>query len=62
MVEAFSVIIQVASFRLTGSASSACRHSTPLRARGVKEPQIIIRFWIVAFIFALFTLMTLKLR
>jgi phospho-N-acetylmuramoyl-pentapeptide-transferase len=29
---------------------------------GWKEPQIIIRFWIVGFIFALFTLMTLKLR
>jgi phospho-N-acetylmuramoyl-pentapeptide-transferase len=29
---------------------------------GWKEPQIIIRFWIVASIFALFTLMTLKLR
>ena len=29
---------------------------------GWKEPQIIIRFWIVAFVFALFSLTTLKLR
>jgi phospho-N-acetylmuramoyl-pentapeptide-transferase len=29
---------------------------------GWKEPQIIIRFWIVALMFALFSLTTLKLR
>jgi phospho-N-acetylmuramoyl-pentapeptide-transferase len=63
MVEAFSVMIQVASFRLTGRRvfrMSPLHHHFELA--GWKEPQIIIRFWILAFIFALFTLMTLKLR
>jgi phospho-N-acetylmuramoyl-pentapeptide-transferase len=63
MVEAFSVILQVASFRLTGKRvfrMSPLHHHFELV--GWKEPQIIIRFWIVAFIFTLFTLMTLKLR
>jgi phospho-N-acetylmuramoyl-pentapeptide-transferase len=63
MVEAFSVIIQVTSFRLTGRRvfrMSPLHHHFELV--GWKEPQIIIRFWIVAFVFALFSLMTLKLR
>ena len=63
MVEAFSVILQVASFRLTGKRvfrMSPLHHHFELV--GWKEPQIIIRFWIVAFVFALFSLMTLKLR
>jgi phospho-N-acetylmuramoyl-pentapeptide-transferase len=57
------VIVQVASFRLTGKRlfrMSPLHHHFELV--GWKEPQIIIRFWIVAVIFALFTLMTLKLR
>jgi phospho-N-acetylmuramoyl-pentapeptide-transferase len=63
MIEAFSVIVQVVSFRLTGRRvfrMSPLHHHFELV--GWKEPQIIIRFWIVGFIFALFTLMTLKLR
>ncbi|HEX9185597.1 MAG TPA: phospho-N-acetylmuramoyl-pentapeptide-transferase [Vicinamibacteria bacterium] len=63
MIEAFSVILQVASFRLTGKRvfrMSPLHHHFELV--GWKEPQIIIRFWIVAFVFALFSLMTLKLR
>jgi phospho-N-acetylmuramoyl-pentapeptide-transferase len=63
MIEAFSVILQVASFRLTGRRifrMSPLHHHFELV--GWKEPQIIIRFWIVAFVFALFSLMTLKLR
>ena len=63
MIEAFSVIVQVLSFRLTGRRvfrMSPLHHHFELV--GWKEPQIIIRFWIVGFIFALFTLMTLKLR
>jgi phospho-N-acetylmuramoyl-pentapeptide-transferase len=63
MVEAFSVMLQVASFRLTGKRvfrMSPLHHHFELV--GWKEPQIIIRFWIVAFVFALFSLMTLKLR
>ena len=63
MIEAFSVMLQVASFRLTGKRvfrMSPLHHHFELV--GWKEPQIIIRFWIVAFVFALFSLMTLKLR
>jgi len=63
MVEAFSVILQVASFRLTGRRvfrMSPLHHHFELV--GWKEPQIIIRFWILAFVFALFSLTTLKLR
>jgi phospho-N-acetylmuramoyl-pentapeptide-transferase len=63
MIEAFSVILQVASFRLTGKRifrMAPLHHHFELV--GWKEPQIIIRFWIVAIIFALFSLTTLKLR
>jgi len=63
MVEALSVMVQVASFRLTGKRvfrMSPLHHHFELV--GWKEPQIIIRFWIVAFMFALFSLTTLKLR
>jgi phospho-N-acetylmuramoyl-pentapeptide-transferase len=63
MVEAASVMLQVASFRATGRRvfrMSPLHHHFELV--GWKEPQIIIRFWIVAIIFALFSLTTLKLR
>jgi phospho-N-acetylmuramoyl-pentapeptide-transferase len=63
MVEAFSVMLQVASFRLTGKRifrMSPLHHHFELV--GWKEPQIIIRFWILAFMFALLALTTLKLR
>jgi phospho-N-acetylmuramoyl-pentapeptide-transferase len=63
VVEALSVILQVASFRLTGRRlfrMAPLHHHFELV--GWKEPQIIIRFWIVAFMFALFSLTTLKLR
>jgi phospho-N-acetylmuramoyl-pentapeptide-transferase len=63
VIEAASVIIQVFSFRATGKRvfrMAPLHHHFELI--GWKEPQIIIRFWIVAFIFALFSLTTLKLR
>jgi phospho-N-acetylmuramoyl-pentapeptide-transferase len=63
VVEALSVILQVASFKLTGRRifrMAPLHHHFELQ--GWTEPQIIIRFWIVAFIFALFALTTLKLR
>ncbi len=63
VVEALSVIIQVASFKLTGKRvfrMAPLHHHFELI--GWKEPQIIIRFWIAAFMFALFSLTTLKLR
>jgi phospho-N-acetylmuramoyl-pentapeptide-transferase len=63
MVEACSVMLQVASFKLTGKRifrMAPLHHHFELV--GWKEPQIIIRFWIVAFMFALLSLTTLKLR
>jgi len=63
MVEAFSVMLQVASFRTTGKRifrMAPLHHHFELV--GWKEPQIIIRFWIVAIMFALLSLTSLKLR
>ncbi len=63
VVEALSVIIQIASFKLTGKRvfrMAPLHHHFELI--GWKEPKIIIRFWIVAIIFALAGLTTLKLR
>jgi phospho-N-acetylmuramoyl-pentapeptide-transferase len=63
MVEALSVMLQVGSFKLRGKRifrMAPLHHHFELV--GWKEPQIIIRFWIVAFAFALFSLTTLKLR
>jgi phospho-N-acetylmuramoyl-pentapeptide-transferase len=63
VIEALSVILQVASFRLTGKRifrMAPLHHHFELI--GWKEPQIIMRFFIVAFIFALFSITTLKLR
>ena len=63
VVEALSVILQVASFRLTGKRlfrMAPLHHHFELA--GWSESKIIVRFWIVALIFALFSLTTLKLR
>jgi phospho-N-acetylmuramoyl-pentapeptide-transferase len=63
VLEAVSVIIQVASFRLTGKRvfkmAPIHHHFEQL---GWKEPQVVIRFWIIAFVLALIGLSTLKLR
>ena len=62
-LEAVSVIIQVASFKLTGKRiflmAPIHHHFEKL---GWKEPQIVIRFWIISVILALIGLSTLKLR
>ena len=63
VIEALSVIIQVASFKLTGRRvfrMSPIHHHFELI--GWQEPKIIMRFLILAIIFALFSLTTLKLR
>ena len=63
VVEAVSVIVQVASFKLTGrrvfKMAPIHHHFEKL---GWKEPTIVIRFWIIASILALIGLSTLKLR
>jgi phospho-N-acetylmuramoyl-pentapeptide-transferase len=63
VIEALSVVIQVASFKLTGKRvfrMSPIHHHFELI--GWSEPKIIARFVIVAIIFALLSLTTLKLR
>ena len=63
VVEALSVIIQVASFKITGRRvfkMSPLHHHFELS--GWKETKVVVRFWIIAIMFALFSLATLKLR
>ncbi len=63
VLEILSVIIQVASFKLTGrrvfKMAPIHHHFEQL---GWTEPQVVIRFWIVAVVLALVGLATLKLR
>jgi len=63
VVEALSVILQVGSYRLRGKRifrMAPLHHHFELA--GWPESKVIIRFWIVAIIFALMSLATLKLR
>jgi phospho-N-acetylmuramoyl-pentapeptide-transferase len=63
VVEAVSVIVQVASFKLTGRRvfrMAPLHHHYELS--GWPEPKIVVRFWIVSFALALLALTTLKLR
>ncbi len=63
VIEAASVIIQVSSFKLRGKRVFLM---TPLHhhfeLRGWPESKIVVRFWILAIILALFSLITLKIR
>ena len=63
MLELLSVILQVGSFKLTGKRifrMAPLHHHFELM--GWSESKIIVRFWILALVFALFSLTTLKLR
>jgi phospho-N-acetylmuramoyl-pentapeptide-transferase len=63
VIEAMSVILQVASYRLRGKRifrMAPIHHHFELG--GWPEQKVVIRFWIVAIIFALVSLSTLKLR
>jgi len=63
VLEAVSVILQVAAFKTTGKRifrMSPIHHHFELS--GWAEPKIIVRFWILALIFSLIGLSTLKLR
>jgi phospho-N-acetylmuramoyl-pentapeptide-transferase len=63
VLEAVSVIVQVASFKLTGKRvfrMAPIHHH--FEKKGWAEPTIVIRFWIIAIILALVGLSTLKLR
>lgn len=63
VLETVSVIVQVASFKLTGKRvfKMAPLHHH-YEKKGWAEPTIVIRFWIIAVILALIGLATLKLR
>jgi phospho-N-acetylmuramoyl-pentapeptide-transferase len=63
VMEALSVIFQVASYKIRRKRvflMAPIHHHYELK--GWKEPQIIVRFWIIAFICAVIGLSTLKLR
>jgi phospho-N-acetylmuramoyl-pentapeptide-transferase len=63
VIEAFSVILQVGSFKLRGKRifrMAPIHHHFELL--GWSESKVIVRFWIAALVFALFALTTLKLR
>ena len=63
VLETVSVIVQVASFKLTGRRvfrMAPLHHH--FEKKGWQEPTIVIRFWIIASILAIAGLATLKLR
>ena len=63
VMETLSVIIQVASFKLTGKRvfrMAPIHHHFELK--GWPEPRIIVRFWIITLILVLIGLATLKVR
>ncbi len=63
VLEAVSVIVQVASFKLTGKRvfkMAPIHHH--FEQKGWAEPTVVIRFWIIAVILALIGLATLKVR
>lgn len=63
VVELLSVVLQVGSYRVFGRRlfrMAPIHHHFELL--GWKEPKVVIRFWILGLIFALFSLTTLKLR
>lgn len=63
VIETISVVLQVASFKLTGRRifkMAPLHHHFELK--GWQEPKVIVRFWIIGIVLALFSLATLKLR
>ena len=63
VVEALSVMIQVASFKLTGKRvfrMAPLHHHFELK--GWAEPKVIVRFWIITVILVLVGLASLKIR
>ena len=63
VVETLSVVIQVASFKMTGKRvfkMAPLHHHYELK--GWKETQVVVRFWIITMLLVLLGLATLKLR
>ncbi len=63
IIEAVSVLLQIASFQLTGTRifrMAPLHHH--FEEKGWMEPKVIVRFWIISIVLALLSLSTLKLR
>src|SRR5262249_56329538 len=63
VIETLSVMIQVASFKLTGRRvfrMAPIHHHFELK--GWPEPRVIVRFWIISVVLVLIGLATLKVR
>ena len=63
VLETLSVMIQVASFKLTGKRvfrMAPIHHHFELK--GWPEPRVIVRFWIISVVLVLIGLATLKVR
>ena len=63
VLETASVMLQVASFKLTGKRifrMAPIHHHFELK--GWSEPKVIVRFWIVSFLLVLMAMATLKIR
>ena len=63
VMETVSVMLQVASFKLTGKRifrMAPLHHHFELK--GWPEPRVIVRFWIISLILVLIGLATLKIR
>jgi len=63
VIETFSVMIQVISFKLTGKRvfkMAPIHHH--FEEKGWPEPKVLVRFWIVGIILAMMSLATLKVR
>jgi len=63
VLEAFSVMVQVISFKLTGKRifkMAPIHHHC--EKKGWPESTVVIRFWIISIILAMIGLATLKLR
>lgn len=63
VIETISVMLQVASFKLTGKRvfkMAPIHHHFELK--GWPEPKVIVRFWIIGIVLALLSLSTLKVR
>jgi phospho-N-acetylmuramoyl-pentapeptide-transferase len=63
VMETLSVILQVASYKMTGRRifrMAPLHHHFELR--GWPEPRVIVRFWIITVILVLVGLATLKIR
>jgi phospho-N-acetylmuramoyl-pentapeptide-transferase len=63
VIETLSVMMQVASFKLTGKRifkMAPIHHHFELK--GWPEPKVIVRFWIAGIMLALLSLATLKVR